>query len=66
MQGEKYQKAHYPEEDPVLQDWLERKKISFIQEENLGAVFYGRELLERIFAAFDSAKDVYFMLKEAL
>lgn len=66
VQGEKYQKAHYPEEDPVLQDWLERKRISFIQEENLGAAFYGRELLERIFAAFDSARDVYFMLKEAL
>lgn len=66
VQGEKYKKSHYPEEDIVLREWLERKRISFIQEESLAAAFYKRELLERMFSAFDSAKGIYFMLKEAL
>lgn len=66
VQGEKYKRANYPQEDIVLRDWLERKRISFLHEECLDRVFYERGLLERILAAFDSAKDVYFMLKEAL
>lgn len=65
-QGEKYKRAYYPGEDIVLQDWLERRKISFIREESLNAVFYKREFLECMLAAFDSAKDVYFMLKKVL
>ena len=66
IQGEKYKKAHYPNEDIVLQEWLERKKISFTHEENLSAVFYTREILDYIFSAFDSVNEAYFMLKEAL
>lgn len=65
-QGETYKRAYYPEEAVVLQEWLERKRISFIHEESLNDVFYKREFLECIFSAFDSAKDVYFMLKKAL
>ena len=60
MQGEKYQRASYPKEDIVLREWLERK------EENLNAAFYKREMLDKIFSAFDSVNEVYFMLKEAL
>lgn len=66
IQGEKYKKAYYPKEDIILQEWLERKKISFTHEENLSAIFYEREILDYILSAFDSAKKVYFMLKEAL
>ncbi len=66
IHGEKYKKAFYPKEDIILQEWLERKRISCIHEENLSAVFYRREILNLIFLAFDSAKEVYFMLKEAL
>lgn len=66
IRGEKFKRAYYPEEDTVLQEWLERKRISFIHEENLSSIFYEKELLERILAAFDSVKDLYFMLKEAL
>lgn len=66
IQGEKYKRACYPEEDIVLQEWLERRRISFTHEERLGSVFYERELLERILAAFDSVRDIYYMLKEAL
>ena len=66
MQGEKNQRASYPKEDIVLREWLERKRISFIQEENLNAAFYKREMLDKIFSAFDSVNEVYFMLKEAL
>lgn len=65
IQGEKYKKAYYPQEDIILQEWLERKKISFTHEENLSDTFYERELLECIFSAFDSVREVYFMLKEA-
>lgn len=43
-----------------------RKKISFVHEDELSSVFYGRDILNRILAAFDSVQDVYFMLKEAL
>lgn len=35
-------------------------------EENLSAVFYEREILNYVFSAFDSVREVYFMLKEAL
>jgi hypothetical protein len=49
-----------------LQEWLERKRIFFTQEEKLSAVFYKREILNSLFSAFDSAKELYFMLREAL
>ena len=66
VRGEKYKRAYYPEESAVLQEWLERKRISFVHEDELSSVFYGRNMLECILAAFDSVQDVYFMLKEAL
>ena len=66
VRGELYKKAHYPEENAVLRDWLERKQIAFIHEGQLTPEFYGREIFDRICPAFDSAKEVYFMLKEAL
>lgn len=66
MQGEKYKRAYYSEEDTALQEWLERRRISFVHEESLNNIFYGRALLEHMLSAFDSAKDVYDILKEAL
>lgn len=66
VRGEKYKKVYYPDEFLSLQDWLERKKISFVHEDVLSNVFYGRDMLKCILAAFDSVQDVYFMLKEAL
>lgn len=66
VRGEKYKRAYYPDENAVLQEWLERKRISFVHEEELGSVFYGRDILNHILAAFDSVQDVYLMLKEAL
>ncbi len=66
IQGEKYKKTYYPKEDIILQEWLERKRISFMHEENLSAVFYERGLLDYILSAYDSVREVYFMLKEAL
>lgn len=66
LQGEKYKKPSYADENTVLQEWLERKRISLIHEEPLNQCFYERAILERICSAFDSATDVYFMLKEAL
>ena len=56
----------FPDENAVLQEWLERKRISFVHEDELSNVFYGRDMLNCILAAFDSIQDVYFMLKEAL
>lgn len=66
VRGEKYKRACYPEEDAVLREWLERKRISFVHEDELSSVFYARDMLKCILAAFDSVQDVYFMLKEAL
>ena len=37
-----------------------------MHEDEVSSVFYGRDMLELILAAFDSVQDVYFMLKEAL
>ena len=56
----------FPDENAVLQEWLERKKISFVYEDELSNVFYERDMLNCILNAFDSVQDVYFMLKEAL
>lgn len=66
LQGEKYKNPSYTGENVLLQEWLERKRISFIYTESLNPCFYERAILERICRAFDSAMDVYFMLKEAL
>ena len=66
LRGEKYKKPSYPDEDALLRDWLERKRISFIHEEPLNPCFFGREILDCICLTFDSVMDVYFMLKEAL
>ena len=66
IHGEKYNKEYYSKEDIILQEWLERKRISCTHEENLSPVFYEREILNHIFSAFDSVREVYFMLKEAL
>lgn len=66
VQGEKYKRAYYSNEDVVLQDWLERKRISFLREEELSSTFYERKMLEHILTAFDCVQDVYFMLKEVL
>ena len=66
VRGEKYKRAYYPDENEVLQEWLERKKISFVHEDELSNIFFGRDMLNCILTAFDSVQDVYFMLKEAL
>lgn len=66
VRGEKYKRANYPEEDTVLQEWLERKRISFVYEDEISDIFYKRAMLDGILAAFDRVQDVYFMLKEAL
>ena len=66
LQGEKYKILSYSDENVILQNWLERKRISFIHEEPLNQCFYKREILDCICSAFDSVMDVYFMLKEAL
>ena len=50
----------------ILQEWLERRRISFVHEDELSDVFFGRDMLECMLAGFDSVQDVYFMLKEAL
>ena len=66
LRGEKYKTPSYTNENTLLQEWLERKRLSFVHAEPLNPCFYEREILERICLAFDSAMDVYFMLKEAL
>jgi uncharacterized protein (DUF2461 family) len=66
VQGEKYKRAYYPDENEVLQEWLERKRISFVHEDELSSVFYGRDMLNCILTAFDNVQDVYFVLKESL
>ena len=66
LQGEKYKKPYYTGENALLQDWLERKRLSFIHGEPLNSCFYERGILDRICSAFDSVLDVYFMLKAAL
>lgn len=66
VQGEKYKRAYYPDVNAVLQGWLERKKISFLHEDELNNEFYTRDILNCMLDAFDSIQDVYLMLKEAL
>ena len=66
IRGEMYKRPNYPNENPILQPWLERKNISFIHEGDLDAAFFDREILNRMCASFESVKDVYFMLKEAV
>lgn len=66
LQGEKYKNPSYTGENALLQEWLERKRISLIHAEPLNPCFYERAILERICEAFDSAMGVYYMLKEAL
>ena len=64
--GEKYVKNCYQNEDRTLQEWLNCKSLSYIHEESLNHKFYDREILNTVLLAFDSTKNVYKMLKEAL
>lgn len=66
VQGETYKRADYPKEDMVLRDWLERKRISFVHEETLTPEFFDRAIYDCLCSAFDSVKDIYSMIKEAL
>lgn len=66
VRGEMYKKPVCPDENSVLRPWLEHKRISFIMEEQLNPQFFERELLDVIRSSFDSATDVYFLLKGAL
>ena len=66
VRGENYKRACYQEESLSLQEWLERKRISFVHEDEVTDIFYRRDMLELILTAFDSVQEVYFMLKEAL
>ncbi len=66
LQGERFKKDNYPKESAVLREWLERKRISLYHEENINSSFFNREIIDQMFSAFDSVKDIYFMLKEAL
>lgn len=66
VRGEMYKKPVCPDENSVLRPWLEHKRISFIMEEQLNLQFFERELLDVIRSSFDSATDVYFLLKGAL
>lgn len=64
--GDMYKRPNYPDENDVLREWLERKRISFIQEATLNARFFEPVLLDDIRASFESVRDAYFMIKEAL
>ncbi len=64
--GEKYNRCNYPNEDKILQDWLERKNVTFMHNEPINPVFFKRQLLEDMISTYDEMKDVYFLLKEAL
>ena len=66
VRGEMYKKPVCPDENSVLRSWLEHKRISFIMDEQLNPQFFERELLDVIRSSFDSATDVYFLLKGAL
>lgn len=66
VQGVKYKRIRFPEEEPIFRDWLERKSISFIHEDRLERIFFERDLLNCALSAFESVKDIYFMIKEAL
>lgn len=65
IQGEKYKRTAYQDENPILKEWLGYKNFSFVFEDRLTPIFFRRELLECICNAYDSAKDLYYMLKEA-
>ena len=57
IQGEKYKKEYYSKEDIILQEWLERKRISCTHEENLSPIFYEREILEGNMQMWVDAED---------
>ncbi len=64
--GDLYKRPNYPDENDILREWLEHRRISFVQEESLNARFFKPVLLDDIRASFDSVRDVYFMIKEAV
>jgi len=66
LQGELYKKTHYPEEDALLNPLLERKRLAFVKESRLNDAFFSRALLEHMLAAYDSVRDIYQLMEEAL
>ena len=66
LQGDVYKRDNYPEADPVLKPLLERKRPAFVKESGLNDTFFCRKLLEDMLAAYDSVRDIYQLMKEAL
>lgn len=66
ISGEKYKTAHYPQESPLLREWLERRQLSFFHEEQMNPTFFERKLLEDMTASFRNMKEVYLFLKSVL
>lgn len=66
LQGELYKKDHYPEADLLLKPLLERKRMAFVWEGALDEVFFSRRLLENMLVAYDSVRDIYQLMKEAV
>lgn len=66
IQGDKLKRSSYTEESEVLRDWLERKTISFMRVNELNPAFFDRKLYDDMIQAFDSIREVYELVKEAL
>lgn len=66
ISGEKYKTAHFPQESPLLREWLEGRQLSFFHEEQMNPTFFERKLLEDMTASFRNMKEVSLFLKSVL
>ena len=59
MEGEKFKRQHYPSQSPQLQDWLDRRGISFIAESKDFDLLFSDCLAQKLIADYELLTPIY-------
>jgi uncharacterized protein (TIGR02453 family) len=66
ISGNEYAKDHYPQYDPTLKNWLNRRDLFIHNTKNINNAYYSNELVEELAAGFQKLAGIYEFLINAL
>jgi len=66
ISGNEYAKDHYPDFEPILKKWLNKKDFFIHCSDVTRQTYYSHNLAEDMSASFKSLADIYSFLKSAL
>lgn len=64
--GKEYVKDHYPEQEPSLKKWLNKKEFFIHRTQAAKGKYYSHELVDELSAGYRSLADIYLFIKRAL